>query len=800
MRPPEHLAARIERLVLAPDEVRDTLGRLAGPLLRALGWKPSLSSAALSALVTAPRADRERLFERACDELEENLESVERACVVHGRPPLGHATWLWRCLALLSQIGQAGSTPASRAIAHGDPLLLLPPPPIEASALVRVDLLLEAARHEPELLGRRRVLLEAARRMLLDAAAARGIDRAHVGPRAAYIARSIEEIDRLEAAGVAPARGLLHQARGALRRGERDRLRACLVAVDAVARRRGDGRLATLAARALELEGGDPLSSDADARRASVHRSALEAFGAPLLAEVEGGLASGRERARAALASAGPETADRLRRAEAYLGEGAEGELLSCALAVDGLFDVGGAATPVRVVEEETRRQVVRHPATELALVPAQRVEDLKDAVLSDPRAVLFQLAEGTLLARRYVEDEVRRHTRTRLATELRIYVADGSSSMLGPRARMRDAILLAELATLIGRLRQPDRFLSPILEMRFFDDELGPITRVSTVDEGLAAIADIFATPRLGGTNIQRALLGSLEQVRARSGDASLESAQIVLVTDGLSKIDPATLRAARDASGALPIRLSIIALGVENPALSELAAEQRARGERVFYHFVDDAELTRLTEGGLEHRIVLHAASSLGDSGAVEQEAPVALVEELVGEMEALERARREGTRVRLEGHSSLDASSAQALVDAAGELDLALADLFCDGAQARLALLDRDERALALRFERWFPPRASSARPTPIAGSPGADRVALARILIATTCEVIEQVSGSPAARLAEAIAIFERLLYEHGMPPWNYAELLRDHGGEMEPELRALRELTCDQGAR
>ena len=70
---------------------------------------------------------------------------------------------------------------------------------------------------------------------------------------------------------------------------------------------------------------------------------------------------------------------------------------------------------------------------------------------------------------------------------------------MLGPRARMRDAILLAELATLVGRLRQPDRFLSPILEMRFFDHELGPITRVATVDEGLAAIADIFATPRLG-------------------------------------------------------------------------------------------------------------------------------------------------------------------------------------------------------------------------------------------------------------------------------------------------------------
>jgi len=106
----------------------------------------------------------------------------------------------------------------------------------------------------------------------------------------------------------------------------------------------------------------------------------------------------------------------------------------------------------------------------------------------------------------------------------------------------------------------------------------------------------------------------------------------------------------------------------------------------------------------------------------------------------------------------------------------------------------VLDRDERALALRFDRWFPPRASSARPEPVRGSPGADRVALARILIATTCEVIEQVGGSTAARRGEAIAIFERLLFEHGMPPWIYAEAVRDHGAMLEPELRALRELT------
>lgn len=786
------LAARIERLVLAPAEVRDTVGWLARPLLRAIGWSPTYSTAALRALLAAIGEAREheleRHVERALEELEGNVGIAERAVVVHGRPPMGHATWLFRALETLARVLRARSAPreAQRAVAHGDPVLLLGPPDEQgAGALVRVDLVLELARQEGELLGRRRALLETARALLLDATAALALPHDAVAARIAYVASSIEEIDRLQAAGVDPRRGLLHQARAAVHRGERERLRACLVAVDAVARRRGDVRLATLSARALEACGGDPLAREG--ARASVARSAEQSFGIPVIERVREGIVHGREAATRARESASEKQKAMLARVETYLGHDAEAELLSAALAVDGWFDVGGASTPVRIVEEERRRELVRHPAAELVLVPAQRVEELRDAVLTDPRAILFQLAEGTLLARRFVDEEVRRHTRSRLTTELRIYVADGSSSMLGPRARMRDAILLAELATLIGRLRQPGRYLSPVLELRFFDRQLGPIERVSTVDGALAAIARIFETPRLGGTSIQRALLGSFEQVRERrASDPTLASAQIVLVTDGVAPIDVAALRAAREAAGEVPVRLSVIALGLENPALRALAAEQRARGEQVFYHFVPDAELARIVAGDLERRLVLHVP----DVATAGVDAPADALRGLVEEMEALARREHDARRRSFEGTSALDAERAAELRAAAAELALSVDDLFVEGARARFELIERDERAVGMLFSRWFPERVGSSAPEPLPHTPARERVDLARILLASTVEVVAHVGGRPIERQAEAIVLFERLLFEHGLPPWTYAQIVREHGGLLEAELRTV----------
>lgn len=54
-----------------------------------------------------------------------------------------------------------------------------------------------------------------------------------------------------------------------------------------------------------------------------------------------------------------------------------------------------------------------------------------------------------------------------------------------------------------------------------------------------------------------------------------------------------------AREAVGDLPVGVSVVALGQENAALRELVARQRARGERAFYHFVDDATLGAIASG---------------------------------------------------------------------------------------------------------------------------------------------------------------------------------------------------------
>ena len=55
------------------------------------------------------------------------------------------------------------------------------------------------------------------------------------------------------------------------------------------------------------------------------------------------------------------------------------------------------------------------------------------------------------------------------------------------------------------------------------------------------------------------------------------------MLVTDGEAPIDIAKIARARERLGELPVGVSIIALGQENPALRDLAAYQRGRGERV-------------------------------------------------------------------------------------------------------------------------------------------------------------------------------------------------------------------------
>src|SRR5690606_10469343 len=92
-------------------------------------------------------------------------------------------------------------------------------------------------------------------------------------------------------------------------------------------------------------------------------------------------------------------------------------------LAVDGCFDVGGILTPTRVVEESVRTRAVRFPTAQLTLTHAEGPQDIRDAVIEDPRTIVADLAAGKLLTRRFIRQERVKQSRTVMLGELRIYL-----------------------------------------------------------------------------------------------------------------------------------------------------------------------------------------------------------------------------------------------------------------------------------------------------------------------------------------------------------------------------------------
>ncbi|MCH9685304.1 MAG: VWA domain-containing protein [Deltaproteobacteria bacterium] len=418
----------------------------------------------------------------------------------------------------------------------------------------------------------------------------------------------------------------------------------------------------------------------------------------------------------------------------------------------------------------------------------ARGPQDRGTAVLTDPRTVLMDLATGRLLARRYVKEEIASRTRTLMQGEVRVYLLDGSTSMLGPRARMRDSILVAELATLLQRLDNPDEHTRVVLHYRYFNTELGPVTRVDTSGAVIEAIADVTGTPRTGGTDIEGALVSSLELIaEAQRSDSELARAQIVLITDGVASVREEVIRHARQALGDLPVGVSVIALGEENPALREVVAYQRARCERAFYHYLPDDYLEHL------------ASARVGDDGIhlpsvpKAQADPTALEQQLgslLDDLSALSRSR--------------DAQSLQELdrIDRERRLERADIEAVGEGERARLEALYRDDRALLRRYERWFPAplvvadlaspnQQAIARAQPVPGTLEHDDLDSMMVVLASVAEVVEAAGSTVLGRQADAIDLLERLLPDARLSPARYHELLRAYPVALAPGLDAVR---------
>jgi hypothetical protein len=771
------IAARLETLATHGPPPPHPWERVARRLWRSLATRHAFEIEAIATLVRAPGP---ATLKAALEQLERRVSDVERLARVTGRTPIAQLNWLWRLYQILYRALQlldeapevARQLLAASVECHQLHPLIDPTVPGFVPAATSVDPMLDAAGHEFRRLGRKRRLLEAARQLLLEAVAAGEVNSQAAQARRQAISAQLAQLDRLQAAGVSPDVDLLYQVREARAHRDLQRLTATLTALERTAAEGGQERLAQLAGQALQrLWAGTDRFSDS-ARAASLARSQQELFGKEARARIE----AGYRRVTASLPKLREQWKDQLdallfEHVQRYLAGDPTAATLAAATAVDGSFELGVSVSPARALEINQRLIAVRHPTQELTLTQARTVADLPDAVIEDPRTVIGALAAGTLLTRRYLALEDVPVEKPGLRNDARFYVLDGSGSMLGPRSRMRDALLINELVTLAARLQDPRRAGHPVLYYCYFNEEVGPVVRVRTAAEAHQAIEDVIATVQSGGTNIQKALGTAFEQLRkARESDPDLVRAQIVLVTDGEADVDAPALEAARAAVGEVPIGVSIVALGQQNRALRELAASQRARGERVFYQFMDDGELADV-ERGRTAGLPIHLPAL---------QAGAALSEELGAVMNEIEQY---GRRMEVP-----DREYASVLEAAMVELGLSPAADLTEAARARHEVLIKDEATLCNRFLRWFP-LPGTEPPAPLDARDGEPLEELGR-LVDTVAEVIEMGHAHPLEQRADSIEMMERLLRSSGIAPWRYADLLRRHGVRLEKPLRRL----------
>ncbi len=769
-----------------------------GPFARSWGLEQEpveLSADALSALLkrlvpsdgsarsSLPGAALRPFVDAAVHELGANLERVAKLAESREHPPFAYVTWLWQVSEALRRIDVDGSIPAPPAAASPKPgpaattekaslasLVPLSPaqllPPLPCGARLRglaIDPLLEIAGRETEQLGRRRRLYEAARRLLLETAAATPLPDSAVQARVAAITARVRDINAWQSRGVAPDVELSHQIRRAVQRRDAGALTPLLSALHGVA---------STAHFEPELR-----------RQLGAARSSLRAhlgFEEPPIELAQ----SSRDVFGETAALAVERACERARR-ELEAPRNSEAELVQAGACVDGCFELGRSVAPVRVLETQQRMAEVRFPTQTLVLRAARDPNDLPSALIGDPRLVLYELASNSLLARRYLAQRKTPRVRVPRFSEARYYLLDGSGSMSGRRARMRDAIVISELGAMIRHLEVGEAVARPIVYYRYFTKAAEALARASTIEEAVACIEALLVRKSRGETDIETALIASFAELgQARERDPTLERAQVVLVTDGMARVDLTRVWHAREQLGALPVQVSVIALGCENPALKELAAWQRARGEGVFYHYLSDETLygmMRITTGTRKlpsARLVppakpkpepkpsvveAHESAEVAPAAARAEVEPWATLEQLVDELGVLR------TPPDLD-----ELERAQFLEGAYEELELSLGNARPEAERAHVEAQKRDSRSLSLRFERWFPDPARFAKAK--AAPPPAELLEILEVLLLTVAELVEYLEGSPLARRVNAIEILERLLLEAGVSPWAYCRAL------------------------
>jgi uncharacterized protein YegL len=729
-------------------------------------------------------------FLAAYQELVGNVTTIEGLSASRDHPPFAYVTWLWRVNEALRRVAsdlsgrrdQTGATNPKRLPRL--PPLAEPVPPLPTGERLQgfaIEPLIELANRETHVLARRRRLLEAARRALLESAAALPMPTAQLEPRLLAVSEAIQEITAWQQAGVDTDEDVTHQLRRAVQA-------------------RDSETVSSLLEMMAKLQGASP-DKHAALARLEVARSSVAARlpqNLPPSLELASARAFGSSAAEAVLRAS-----ERARR-ELEASPATASELVQAANCVDSSFELGRSVSPVRAIEEQRRMALVAFPTQTMVLQPARSVADLPNSLIADPRLVVYGLATRSLLARRYLAQRKLRRSVTTRCAEARYYLLDGSASMSGRRGRLRDAILLSELATMIRHLETGSAALRPIVYYRYFSKTAEQAIKVDTIEQALAAIESVIVRRSRGETDIQSALIDSFHQIdKERTRDANLQRAQVVLITDGIAPIDLWSVWRARETLQSMPVQVSVIALGAESPELKKMAATQRARGEPVFYHYVSDRAMselfrrTRIARPPLSFpdpsdETLARPLPPAGPSPAKPATAPNApLTIPIVVELELwqeLDQLVDELTVLHEPPDTEL-LESAGLLEQAYEELGVSLAEQGHEAERARAEALRRDARALNLRFERWFPDpeelvASSSAAPPP-------ELLEVIEIVVHTVSELTDYLSGPPVTRRVDAIEILERLLLEAGISPWAYLRALPHATPPCREALHALR---------
>ncbi|HSP77659.1 MAG TPA: vWA domain-containing protein, partial [Myxococcaceae bacterium] len=373
--------------------------------------------------------------------------------------------------------------------------------------------------------------------------------------------------------------------------------------------------------------------------------------------------------------------------------------LFELAIGCGRYFDVEDSLSE-EIAEPDTRavRPVPRrvpYPTQDMTFESTGSLHEVHDFVIADPRMLLYDLASHRQTVRAYLDVEPPPRPKRMKRTSVRVYVCDASGSMHGTRARIRDAIIIAELNNLRVKARQGLPF-DP-LYFSFFNDTPTELARVDTAREATRQLEKLFLhSPAEGQTDITLALMSAFDSIRAAQGkEPYLARATVVLITDGEDRVDLELIRRTRAPVDALDISLSFISLGEENPDLKSLVMEQRARGGRAFYHHLSDRELQwARTEFDSSWRTLLP------------EEVPISpeIVEQLTPHLEALAAvASGRSASAPVVSDASFDAlfpppeqlSRAQAADDSGPELQARIADIL-DALLEAASLVSVDSRS--------------------------------------------------------------------------------------------------------